>query len=192
MLVYEALRDNSHTLSLGFIHKAPLEFHPSATTFGSGFLNYFFILICLLYTKADYWLGILDIVFWFGMDVYFTCLTFSIQNLLHIYIYGSPISHYRCVFLLYLIIFVYFATKKKKTWYAMPWFSCYLIFHRLFYPRYPCFGVCKSQILLTLDVFYHSLYVIRWLGLDNHYWELCKLCLRLLGGLCNYDLSQNC
>ena len=114
MLVYEALRDNSHTLSLGFIHKAPLEFHPSATTFGSGFLNYFFILIRLLYTKADYWLSILDIVFWFGMDVYFTCLTFSIQNLLHIYIYGSPISHYRCVFLLYLIIFVYFATKKKK------------------------------------------------------------------------------
>ena len=122
MLVYEALRDNSHTLSLGFIHKAPLEFHPSATTFGSGFLNYFFILIRLLYTKADYWLSILDIVFWFGRDVYFTCLTFSIQNLLHIYIYGSPISHYRCVFLLYLIIFVYFATKKKKTWYAMPWY----------------------------------------------------------------------
>ena len=61
MLVYEALRDNSHTLSL--IHKAPLEFHPSATTLRSGFLNYFFILIRLLYTKADYWLSILDIVF---------------------------------------------------------------------------------------------------------------------------------
>ena len=77
----------------------------------------------------------------------------------------------------------------------------YLDYMAIFFshtPLYPgnCVSVCANykywNSLLDLDASFNSQHVFGWLDLDGCDWELCKLCLKVLGVLCNSVLTQNC